>query len=388
MLEEKAARSARVMFFTILILLLVSSEATAARSVASRLPNQSPPSIASPAAALVDARTGRVVYESNGDARRPIASLTKIATALTVLDVMTVNQTITMTAEAKGAAGQKSDLPVGVALTVRDALAYLLLPSDNDIAVALAQGVSERQETFVAAMNLKARGFGLKNTAFVDSYGLAAGLDHFSTAKDIAKLSVVALRNETIATLAASREVTVTIAGKRLVVSNRNELVGSYAGAVGLKTGHTEEAGYCLAAAARRGPASFVAVILGAPSRAVSFQEAKALLDYAFVNSRDEILIRKGEIYGRIVRGRATLTLSVGNTISREIWIPAGDLRRRITISKISREIRVRKGRILGTVRVFQGDRLLASAPLASMVDEPPPPGLLERLAGFLRNLW
>lgn len=386
MLENRLSRSALVIFLT--ISLLVGNRVATALSVVPRRPNQSPPGISSSAAALVDARSGRVLYELNGDNRRPIASLTKIATILTALDVLAVSDTVTVTAEAKSVAGQTSDLPAGTALGVRDALAYLLLPSDNDIAVALAQAASDRQETFVAAMNLKARSLGLKNTAFVDSYGMTSGLDHFSTAKDIAKLSVIALRNGSVATLAAAREVTVSIAGKRSVISNRNELIGDYPGAVGLKTGHTTQAGYCLAAAARRGSSTFVAVILGAPSRAASFQEAKALLDYAFVNSRGRALVKKGDIYGRVVRERVSLPVSVGATIKRTIWLPAGELTRTIVISKVPREIRVRKGRVVGYVRVFQGGKLLVSSPLLSMLDKPPPPGLLERLVGFLRNLW
>lgn len=387
MLEKKTTHPVRVLIVAVLTSLFLGSMSASA-VVALERPPQAPPGIAAVAAAVVDIRTGKVLYELNGDARRPVASLTKIATALTALDVLNTNETMTMTAEAKAVAGQNSDLPVGMTLSVRDAMAYLLLPSDNDVAVALAQRVSGREETFVGGMNLRVRGLGLKNTAFVDSYGLAGGLDHFSTAKDMAQLSAIALNNKTIATLAARREVTVTIAGKPSVITNRNELVGSYQGAVGLKTGHTEPAGYCLAAAARRGQAGVVAVVLGAPTREASFQDAKALLDYAFASSQNEVLIERDKIYARRHHGRATLPLLGAKTIRRVIWLPAGELRRRITLNKIPRETLVKKGQELGEIRVLQGGRLLASASLVSAVDEPPPPGLLERLASFLRNLW
>ena len=226
---------------------------------------------------LVNTDTGRVIAEQNGEERRSIASLTKIMTALVVLEKCPdLSQTVTVKGEL--ISGLKEDLGLSVAeladgeeMSVKDLLYCLLLVSAADAANVLAEYAGGSVDAFVALMNEKAAALGLTNTHYVDPHGLSDLADgQYSTAEDQAALCQAALADETFAKIVSTPRYTVAatnLSAPRKLESTNFLLLGNrpfrYPPALGVKTGYTEDAGRCLASAAVRGDERFICVVLG-----------------------------------------------------------------------------------------------------------------------------
>ena len=211
--------------------------------------------VSATAAVLLDADTGQVLYEKNGDERMLIASTTKIMTALVVLEQESLDDTITVT-QAHMAEGSSMYLKPGETVRVEELLYGLLLCSGNDAALALADHCGGL-ERFVAEMNRKAAELGMTGTSFANPNGLDQE-GHYSTARDMARLAACAVKNETLVRLCSTRSVTV---GGR-TMTNHNRLLRSIDGCIGLKTGYTRAAGRTLVSCVRRKGRTLVAVTL------------------------------------------------------------------------------------------------------------------------------
>lgn len=256
----------------------------------SAYPFGAPPSVAAHAAFLFDADTGLVLYSKNQDEELPQASCTKIMTALIALERMPLDQVITAGADAHKLVGPDSSfmgLDVGEKLTLRDLLYGLLLPSGNDAAVAIADGVAGSQAAFVALMNQRAQELGLTHTHFANPHGLDAP-GHHTSARDLAVLAAIALRNPTFRQMVSTRVYTIPKTadhkGYRLVGGN-DLLPGArspYPGVVGVKPGYTGPAGLCMAFAAIRHGHLIVGAVLHDPSWPVRIVDMRALLDWGF----------------------------------------------------------------------------------------------------------
>ena len=209
------------------------------------------------AAILVDADSGRVLYEQNADARMLIASTTKIMTALVAIREGSLSDVVTVKREATLTEGSSMYLKEGEQLTLETLLYGLMLCSGNDAAVAIADHVGGSQKGFVKLMNETARELGMEATSFANPNGLDAE-DHYSTARDMAKLACAALRNETLLRIASTQSV--TIGGRTM--TNHNKLLSRVEGCVGLKTGYTRAAGRTLVSCAERDGVRLVAVTL------------------------------------------------------------------------------------------------------------------------------
>ena len=211
--------------------------------------------VSATAAVLLDADTGQVLYEKNGDERMLIASTTKIMTALVVLEQAGLDDTITVT-QAHMAEGSSMYLKPGETVRVEELLYGLLLCSGNDAALALTE-CAGGAAPFVALMNEKAAALGMAHTSLANPNGLDAE-GHYSTARDMAVLAAAAMDDPTFRRLCSSRCVTI---GSR-TMENHNRLLRQVEGCVGLKTGYTEKAGRTLVSAARRGGMTLIAVTL------------------------------------------------------------------------------------------------------------------------------
>jgi D-alanyl-D-alanine carboxypeptidase len=242
-------------------------------------------------ALLVDANSGMVLFERDPDAPRPPASVTKILTALIVLERGRLNDTVVVSQAAAQTGGQRLGLRAGQRITLGDLLAALLIRSANDAAVAAAEHVGGSLAGFVALMNETAVDLGMANSRFANPHGLDEPF-HFTTARDMAALTRAALENPRFAELVRARQATLTIwkpGHRNLVPQNRivlthNRLLGQVAGADGVKTGYTDSAGRCLVASASRGNHRMIAVLLNDPQR---WTDAAALLEYGFGSVRD-----------------------------------------------------------------------------------------------------
>lgn len=223
---------------------------------------------------------GKAVWEHRPDRRLPPASLTKMMTALLVLEQGHPGDVATVSAAAARETGTRIGLKPGDRMLVADLLAATLLGSANDAAHALADHLVGTEAGFVRRMNDRAASLGMRDTRFANATGHHHP-DLYSTARDLALLAEAALAHERFATLVSTVRMDVrTVDGDRTFpLENRNEMVGRYRGVVGVKTGYTREAGPCLVAAARRGETRLLLVLLNAPNR---WWDAVDMLDSAF----------------------------------------------------------------------------------------------------------
>ena len=240
-----------------------------------------PPDVSAGAWILYDDTFGHVLAEKEPDIGRAVASTTKIMTALVVIEQSEPDATVDITSQADLAGGSEIGLVPGEKpWTVEDLLAALLLQSANDAAVALAQHVGGSVVGFADLMNVKAAELGLRNTNFVNPHGLDHP-DHYSTPRDLLTVTLAAMANPTFAELIIARSANLPAHpdGEPRVAVNRNELLAAYPGAIGVKTGYTDDALLTLVAAAERDGRRLYAVVLGSSDH---FADAIALLDYGF----------------------------------------------------------------------------------------------------------
>ena len=226
------------------------------------------------AAILVDADSGRVLYEQNADARMLIASTTKILTALVAIREGDLSDIVTIKREAVLTEGSSMYLKEGEKLTLETLLYGLMLCSGNDAAVAIADHVGGSQAGFVKLMNEAARELGMENSSFANPNGLDAE-NHYSTARDMAALACAAVKNETLLRIASTRSV--TIGGRTM--TNHNKLLQYLDGCLGLKTGYTRAAGRTLVSCAERNGQRLVAVTLQDGN---DWADHQALYEYGF----------------------------------------------------------------------------------------------------------
>lgn len=236
-------------------------------------------------ALLMDADTGAILFARDHMEQRSPASTTKIMTALVILEEGRLSDKAVISSRAAAVGGTGLGLRRGQRIMLRDLLWAILLKSANDAALAAAEHVGGSEERFVAQMNAKAAALGMQGTHFANPHGLDEA-DHYSTAYDLAILTRQALRNPTFARIVQTREASLTVLtgrngklAKRKIVRTHNQLLGQFAGADGVKTGYTSQAGRCLVASATRGDHQLIAVLLNDSRRWV---DAAALLEYGF----------------------------------------------------------------------------------------------------------
>ena len=266
------------------------------------------PSISAASAVLEDLDSGQVLIAKAANATRPVASLTKIMTALLVLERLSLSATVTASARATSEPGATLGLRVGERIRAQDLLNGLLLASADDAAVAFAERISGSVPAFVDLMNGRARELGLRRTHFASPDGYDnAGV---SSPNDLATLTRVAMRDPVFESIVRAKRASVRSRnGPLRVVQNRNVLLWLYRGAIGVKTGFTTPAGHCVVAAAERNGLRLLAVVLGVPADA--FSDAAALLNHGFAAFRRSTVVTAGERLGTLtVRGRAVTVVA------------------------------------------------------------------------------
>ena len=239
------------------------------------------------AAVLMEQQTGQILYEKNAHEHLAPASVTKVMTILLIAEMidngaMQLSDPVTASATAAAMGGSQVYLEAGESMTVDEMLKCIVVASANDCAVAMAEHISGTEAAFAERMNARAQELGLQDTHFVNCTGLTDDDAHYTSAYDIAVMSREVMRHEWL------QDYTTIwmddIRGGTFGLSNTNKLVKSYQGTTGLKTGFTNKAMYCLSATAQRDNDKFIAVVLHAPTSAERFEDAQALLNYAFAN--------------------------------------------------------------------------------------------------------
>ncbi len=244
------------------------------------------PPVSAASALLMEQETGTVLYEQNAHEKLEPASVTKVMTLLLIMEALdsgriTKQDVVTVSPYAAGMGGSQVYLEAGEQMSVHEMLKCIAVSSANDAAVAMAEYLCGSEDAFVTQMNERAAQLGMADTRFSNCTGLPIS-DHYTSAYDIALMSRQLLFHPDI--LSYTTIWMDTIRGGAFGLSNTNRLIRHYPGAVGLKTGFTDSALYCLSAAAQRDGMTLIATVMGAPSSDTRFQGARTLLDYGFAN--------------------------------------------------------------------------------------------------------
>jgi D-alanyl-D-alanine carboxypeptidase (penicillin-binding protein 5/6) len=331
-------------------------------------------------ACLVISDSGDVLFQRSARAELPNASTTKMMTALLTVRAEVLGNEVQVSETAASAGGGGLDLKPGEVWSVEALLTALLLSSSNDAATALAEHVSGSEEAFVADMNAEARRMKLRHTAFVTAHGLDA-VGHYSSAADLAVIAEELLDEPTLRSIVARPEADIEGPQGTVTVENRNLLLESYRGAIGIKTGYTQGAGNVLVSAAVRGKRTLIGVVIRS---ADSFADTRALLDYGFARLKRTVLIERGAEVGTVVldpagsiRARAARTVrGLAPTESLEVsFEPARTYDLPLAPNDVVGSIVLRSGgRVLGRVQAVTHEA----------IDDPRPSWVGERLATVL----
>jgi serine-type D-Ala-D-Ala carboxypeptidase (penicillin-binding protein 5/6) len=330
-----------------------------------------PPPIEATAAVLADLETGRVLFDLNGTERRPIASITKIMTALLVIEATDPTDIVTTSANAASGGGfgfSGLGLEAGERMRVQELLYALMLQSANDAAIALAEHVSGSVHAFVQQMNRRARSLGMDRTRFASPNGLDDG--GYSSARDLVRLTRTAFDATAFASIVATRFHTVrSLDEEPRTVQNRNALLWLYPDSTGVKTGFTTPAGFCIVASAERDGRRLVAVVLGAPGE--PFSDAAALLNYGFEGFEQRVLVRSGTQLDAVRVAGREVAVTVGSSLERLVPVNAPVSRTIVLDERIAYP--PPRGSSIGVLRVSVGDLVVGTLPLL-VTGVPPPP--------------
>jgi D-alanyl-D-alanine carboxypeptidase (penicillin-binding protein 5/6) len=350
-----------------------------------------PPEVAARAWVLMDAASGKMIMEHNPDERMAPASLTKMMTGYVLSEAIRTGkvkwedtQRITPNSWAQNPLFVGSSLmwvDINSDVTLRDLYYGLVISSGNDASVAIAEHLAGSEQAFADLMNQQAARLGLTNTHFVNSHG-QPDPNHYTTARDLALLSR-AMINDHPQDYAVYAQTHFMYNNIRQM--NRNELLGE-PGVDGIKTGHTEAAGYCLVSSATQGEMRLIAVVLGTASRAARTEESRKMLGYGFRFFETRQVVAAGtpltEQPVRVWSGAADgVTVGVANTIT--VTVPrgrAGELKAMAVDIQRALKAPIEAGQQLGQVSITLGEEEIQRAPLVALE-------AVER-GGFFRRLW
>ena len=331
--------------------------------------NEGTPSVSAKSAVLIDLEECNVLYEKNAHARLPMASTTKIMTALVVAESMPLDEILAVPKEAVGVEGSSIYLQSGERLSVKELLTALLLESANDAAVALAICTAGSIENFAKKCNEKARALGLKDSNFTNPHGLY-NENHYTSAYDLAIISAHALKNPTVREIAQTKTATISLGrteknplgnGVRHL-KNHNKLLSTYEGAIGLKTGFTKKSGRCLVSAAEREGLTLIAVTLNAPD---DWRDHTAMLDYGFENFEYRTFFDAGAYrYDFPLSNAECATVTLTNVSSLRALVPKGCAEPTLNIEAHFRFAiaPVKKNQILATLTLCVNGKKLRSS--------------------------
>src|SRR5215217_4671591 len=350
-----------IVFATMLVALsgaAVGAQGTASGGQASPRAAAEPPEIDDVQAwALTDQESGLYLAGENADEQLPIGSVTKIMSALVVLEEgVDLDQEVPISEQAESYVGNTYSnvgLILGERVTVRDLLAASLIPSGTDAVYALAEQVGGGSvENFVGMMNDKASELGLENTRFEDPAGLEP-TGNYSSAKDLAVLAREALEHSLFVELVETPQDTLSTQNREIEVFNTNQLLNIYPPATGVKTGTTAQGGFNLVASTESDDKSYIAVVLGAEDSDQRFQAAREILEYGFDRYELQSLVQQGDVYEGAPlpyrRGE-----SVELTATEEVAAPvasSSEVERRVMTEELPPE--AEPGQRLGEVEVF-----------------------------------
>lgn len=379
----------------LLTVCLIAQTVSALCLTSDALPHGSTPTVSAQSAVLMLADGETVVYNKEANLPLPMASTTKIMTALVALELASPDTLITVDPIAVGTEGSSVYLVAGEKLTLEQLLYALLLESANDAAVAIAVALSGSIEAFAREMNRRAASLGLEHTHFENPHGLDHE-EHQTTALELAKIACAAIRIPLLRTIVSTRKTTIPHPAAdtvRLLV-NHNKLLRLYDGCIGVKTGYTQRSGRCLVSAAERDGVTLVAVTLNASG---DWEDHARMLDYGFSSYRAHRLCEVGALTHTLpVVGGTESTVPLTNTEGASVILPAnaGKIEMRIECRPFEYAA-VTEGSVYGDA-VFLCDtdgngvrKEIARVPLCAVytVEKQPRSGFWEWICAFFARL-
>lgn len=350
------------------IFLLLSSSLL---SIAQAAPIPAAPKVAASGHLLIDFDSGAILAESNSAERLEPASLTKIMTAYVVIREInegniTLEEEVLVSKKAWRTPGSRMFIEVGKKITVEKLLKGMIIQSGNDASVALAEHVAGSEEVFANLMNEHAQRLGMINSQFQNSTGLPAE-DHYTTATDIAKVTMATIREfPDFYAWYSIKEYTFN----KIPQKNRNKLLWRDESVDGVKTGHTDSAGYCLVASAKRNDTRLISVVMGTASINARAKESQTLLNYGFRFYETHRLYGAGEKLSttRIWKGSQE-SLALGLTEPLYVTIPRRQYKNLAANMSITPKIEapVSKGQLVGQVKISLAGELIAEVPLVAL---------------------
>lgn len=340
--------------FTILICIFVLSYTASASNISAK------------GASLIEVSHGDLVYAKNENARLPMASTTKIMTALVVLENSSLDDVITIEPSMVNIEGSSIYLHVGEKLTVEDLLYALLLESANDASVALAIHIAGDIDAFAQMMNEKALEMGLVNTNFKNPHGLDDD-EHYTTAYELGMIAKCAMENEKFVEICSTYKKSIPLdngEGTRLLI-NHNKLLRSYEGAIGIKTGFTRKCGRCLVSCASKNGVTLICVTLNDPN---DWQDHKALLDYGFSQYENVKLASPGDYSVEMNSIGGEKTSFIAENTDELSVIVKGDTSNIYAVLEANRLISapIRRGDYVGKIIFYNNNQIIGTLPLFS----------------------
>lgn len=346
------------------------------------------PAIESTYGILVDS-DGNVLWARAEDEHTAMASITKTMTAIVALENGNPDDVYTISPKAASVGESSAGLVAGQQVTLRDLIAGLLIHSGNDASMAIAEGIAGGEAEFVQMMNDKAAQMGLENTRFQNPHGLDEGLaddEHYSSAADISVMVRYAMQDPTFREVVGMKSCTLDLSGEPRELLTTNALLATWDDCIGVKTGFTNKAGQCLAAAASRDGVELYAIVLDSSDEVQRFIDAYKLLDWGFTHYRpytlatpDQVLV-DAPMSGFLDK---TVKAGVAEEVTGMVFDFNGDIA--IDVRLTDRPDGVAKGDTVGTITWRQGENIVASVPLVALEDKMGPSPVTSVITSLVR---
>lgn len=324
---------------------------------------------------LMDATSGKILAEKSSNEHMPPASLTKLMSMYIISGAIKNGQIklddkVLVSTKAWKTEGSRMFIKAGTEVPVRDLLQGIIVASGNDATVAMAEHIAGTEEAFTAMMNQQANLLGMTNSHFIDSTGLP-NTDHYSTAHDLAVLTKAYIKAFPEDYSYYSEK---WFSYNGIKQPNRNRLLWRFQYADGLKTGHTNEAGYCLVASAKKDGMRLITVVLGEPNDAARTEDSMRLLTYGFrfFETRKLYSANASVVQPRIWQGEK-LEIPLGVNEDMYVTVPTGQYKKLLATLTLNNPLKapIKKGQVYGSINIILNNQVIASKPLVALEDNP-----------------
>lgn len=318
-------------------------------------------------AIMIEASSGKVLFDKNSHEKLPPASMTKMMSMLLIVEavedgIISWDQKITVSENASGMGGSQILLETGEQMSVDDLFKGVAIMSGNDAVVALAEAVAGTEDEFVKMMNKRAKELGLKDSVFKNHHGLDDA-NHYSSAYDMSLIAKELVKHDRVLKYTSTYEDYLRKGTEReLWLTNTNKLTRFYPGVDGLKTGYTKEAGYCLTSTAKRDGMRIITVVMGEPDTKTRNSETSTMLDYAFAQYKVEELINKKSVIAKkeVEKGKSKYVKIVPKediVLLTKKTDKIGKITYNLNLKKVKAP--VKKGKVLGDIEVKRNGKII-----------------------------